>query len=674
MNETKDKRFYLMAIILFVCLNILNTLMVTVDIFNPGMNLYKKTLLTAVNSFLGNLGFLLILLGLILLIVKNKRGVVVTLTVFTGILSVSILLLKIYSVYYNTAFSFFNARTFTNSAPVLGKQLARFVTKNFIKMGQYIALIPFFGMLTVMIVMFSKDKLSLKKLTSFYKRRLKPALIVLIIGLSSILVSVVNFNVKIKASSHVTHIETLKGYQSMGVYPYVIKDFIDYISTNPHEVVVDEELKQRANIYLNNFKDPNNLNFFNENTNNSNPLFEGKNLLILQMESFNNFLINLEITDPETNISYEITPFINSLVNSNNNLYYDRFYSNIGVGKTSDAEFAVNTGLVPTGDIVSYYDHIHDDYETIAKLFNKKGYKSSILTGSTESFYRRNDVYPDLGYLEENYYNEERYFNEGRFNPERFYYLENGKVYPHEINGWVNDYIVFDQIIDILNDRNQTHYLFAESTVLHTPFADNEYITNVNEWSHIYPTQIGNYFDYAYFFDQAVKYLFFQLEKYDLLKDTIIFMYGDHKSDLFIDEHRHLPQFENMDTMMFNKIAHNVPLIVVADSFDLSAYNNSTSLIRGQNDIKRTVSNLFDLKPTYYFGVDILTTDKTVTYVPITKDFFTDEFHLNLRTEEADIELDIELLENYIYEFYILKENNDLLVEYNFFNKNEDDS
>ena len=66
---------------------------------------------------------------------------------------------------------------------------------------------------------------------------------------------------------------------------------------------------------------------------------------MIQLESFNTFLINLIVENPNTGETYEITPFINSLANNSQNLYYYNFFSNIGVGKTSDAEFAALTGI-----------------------------------------------------------------------------------------------------------------------------------------------------------------------------------------------------------------------------------------------------------------------------------------------------------------------------------------
>ena len=68
---------------------------------------------------------------------------------------------------------------------------------------------------------------------------------------------------------------------------------------------------------------------------------KGKNVIIIQMESFQNFLIGLKLD------GQEITPNMNKLAGEN--FYYDNFYTMVGSGTTADAEYVVNTSLVCAG-------------------------------------------------------------------------------------------------------------------------------------------------------------------------------------------------------------------------------------------------------------------------------------------------------------------------------------
>lgn len=657
MKKMSDKNFFYVFLGLFIVLNIFNSYVVTTNIFNPGMNLYKFTFETFLTSIFGDLGFLLLILVFFLFITRRKKATIISLTIVTALLSTVILLLKIHSFYYGTAFSFLNLRSFTNDAPILGKQLTLFMTKNIIQMGNYVALIPaivliIFTILTFKQGRFSNEELSLqsnKRGSMFYFK-------LLIIGLSFHSLSIIKFHYESSASESITFVDDLEAIQNMGVYTYLATDLFGYI-TNPNQNMhtLNENLIERGYLYLEDQNNKNVLNFFNEKTNNTSSIFKDKNLVILQLESFNNFLINLKIEDKENNTSYEVTPFINSLANNDKNLYYPNFYANVGVGKTSDAEFSTLTGLVPNGNIVTYYDYINQDYETLPKLFTKKGYETYNLTGSHASFYKRDEVYPLLGFNPNNYSNQESFTLEGRFNIEDE---------THYINGWVDDDIVFDKLIDILK-KDEKQFIFGMSTILHSPYANHDFITGVNEWKGIIDGQMSNYLDYARYFDNALQRFYESLIINNLLEDTVFIMYGDHKSDLPMKEHVKLFPEAN-DLMANQKLSHNVPLIIIGDT-DLSPYKESTSLVRSQRDLKRTISNLFDLNQTYYFGVDILTLDKTIAYVPLTMDIFTDEFHLNYRGKKASIDLNDEEMLEFKVKFDKFKIENDLLLLYKFF-------
>lgn len=630
MKKISDKNFYILFISLFIILNLINGYVVSLPIFNPGLNVYKLSFQSFITSFLGDLGFLLIILGVVLFVSRNRKTVVLHLTVISIALSAIIFLLKIYSFYYGTAFSFFNLRTFSNSNPDLGKQLTVFLWKNLLSMGQYVAVFPALVMIWFAFLTYRDNRFPVSDFFEYERSQKHLKLVriikVLILGLGFYSLSTFTFQYKVDANQNNYIVEDLEAIQNMGVYTYLSNDLISYV-TNPDENgnAIDSEKLKQANYYLNERNSKNPKNFFGQDTSNTAPIFEDKTLILLQLESFNTYLINLIVEDPETGRQYEVTPFLNSLVNDKENLFYENFFSNIGVGKTSDAEFATLTGIFADGNIVTYYDYIHKNYETLPKLFTEKGYETYALRGSNMSFYRREEVYADFGFNPENLVSEESLIAEGRVD-----------LYDstHKMNGWIDDNIIYDKIIDII-DKDQKQFVFALSTILHSPFTEHEHITGNNGWTEFIPSQIGRYLDYARYTDNALKRMFSILEEKELLDDIVFMLYGDHKSDMSIKEHSKLIK-EASDLLYNQKLSHNVPLIITSKGVDLSGYAASTSLVRGQTDFKRTISNLFALDANYTFGVDILSTDKTITYVPLTMDVFTDDFHLNYRGRETD--------------------------------------
>ena len=66
---------------------------------------------------------------------------------------------------------------------------------------------------------------------------------------------------------------------------------------------------------------------------------KGKNIIVIHLESFQQFLINMKVD------GQEVTPFLNSLENDNKQtLAFDNFFHEVGQGKTSDAENMLETG------------------------------------------------------------------------------------------------------------------------------------------------------------------------------------------------------------------------------------------------------------------------------------------------------------------------------------------
>ena len=240
----------------------------------------------------------------------------------------------------------------------------------------------------------------------------------------------------------------------MGVYTYLSNDLLGYL-TSSDEKIIDTDSKnfEQAQLYLDESQKENPIGFYGHTTNNSEAIFENKTLIMIQLESFNTFLINLIVENPNTGETYEITPFINSLANNSQNLYYYNFFSNIGVGKTSDAEFAALTGIFPDGNIVTYYDYIHEDYETLPKLFSAKGYETYALRGSNMNFYRREEVYAQLGFNPDHLVSEESLIAEGKLDL---------SINSHKMNGWINDNIIYDKLVEFVDaEQKQFHFLFV---------------------------------------------------------------------------------------------------------------------------------------------------------------------------------------------------------------------
>ncbi len=261
---------------------------------------------------------------------------------------------------------------------------------------------------------------------------------------------------------------------------------------------------------------------------------------------------------------------------------------------------------------MTYFDYTTDDFETIPNLFNNEGYVTYALTGSTETFYKRDVNYELLGFQE--YIAAERLISENYYDPET-----------ETINGWVDDSVILEYVTDLLK-KDEKQFIFALSTVTHTPYFDVEGITGINPWEDTILRDLGNYLDFNYRFDRLFEAFFQNLTNLNILNDTVFLIYGDHTGNMTMSNLNQL--YPNLTHGEFQELSHNVPLMIYAPGVDLSQYELNTSLVRGQADIKRTVSNLFNLNEVYHFGVDITSNNRSFTYNPMTLDLFTDEYHM----------------------------------------------
>ena len=128
----------------------------------------------------------------------------------------------------------------------------------------------------------------------------------------------------------------------------------------------------------------------------------GKNVIILQLEAFQNFLIGLNID------GLEITPNMNKLAKEN--FYFPHFFQQVGQGNTSDAEFVVNTSfyIPPRGAAAVIY--ADKALPSLPKLMSQKGYYTATFHTNSVDFWNRKELYKALGF--DRYYDKEFYGQE----------------------------------------------------------------------------------------------------------------------------------------------------------------------------------------------------------------------------------------------------------------------
>ncbi|GAW63185.1 LTA synthase family protein [Ligilactobacillus acidipiscis] len=232
---------------------------------------------------------------------------------------------------------------------------------------------------------------------------------------------------------------------------------------------------------------------------------KGKNIIVIHLESFQQFLINYKLDGKE------VTPFLNSLYNSKDMYSFENFFNQVGQGKTSDAENMLETGTfgLPQGSLFSALG-TDNTFEGAPAILNQEGgYSSAVFHGNNGSFWNRNSVYPNLGY--------QNFFDASYFNQDSNNLSEYG----------LKDKLLFHDSVKYLERLQQPFYAKFITVSNHFPY-------NLDKENTDFPTadtsdnSINNYFVTAHYLDQAVEEFFDYLKSSGLYDNSVIMLYGDH--------------------------------------------------------------------------------------------------------------------------------------------------
>lgn len=233
---------------------------------------------------------------------------------------------------------------------------------------------------------------------------------------------------------------------------------------------------------------------------------KGKNIIVIHLESFQQFLINDKVNDQE------VTPFLNSLYNDKNTMSFDNFYHQVGQGKTSDAENMLETGLfgLPEGSLFSKLGSDNTFQAAPAILGQKDGYTSAVFHGNVGSFWNRDNVYKNMGY---DYFFDSSYYN---------------KTDDSSLQYGMKDKLMLSESVKYLEQLQQPFYTKFITVTNHYPFdlpaEDNDGFQPPNTDN----SAVNNYFVTAHYLDNALKEFFDYLKSSGIYDNSMIVLYGDH--------------------------------------------------------------------------------------------------------------------------------------------------
>lgn len=309
---------------------------------------------------------------------------------------------------------------------------------------------------------------------------------------------------------------------------------------------------------------------------------KGKNLIILQMESFQNFLINLSVDGTE------ITPNLNKLAAES--YYFPRFFQQVGQGNTSDAEFIVNTSFYVPPDGPATEMYAPKDLPSLPKLLQAQGYDTATFHTNEVDFWNRGELYNALGF---NRYYDKTYFGED----DTVFYGSSDEVLYNKTSAELAR----------MDQSEQPFYSHVISMSSHNPFTIPESKYKMTLPERYEGTLVGDYIRAENYADYALGQFMDELKSSGVWDNSVVVLYGDHRG---------LPIFSLKDDdkiLMEEILGHkynerdliNIPLIISATGITSPSVKEQ---LGGQVDILPTVANLLGVPLDYHihFGQDLL--------------------------------------------------------------------
>ena len=343
-------------------------------------------------------------------------------------------------------------------------------------------------------------------------------------------------------------------------------------------------------------------------------IYDGKNIIVIHAESLQTIALE------KTFEGVEVTPNINKLAKEG--LYFSNFYSQVGVGTSSDAEFTFSTSLMPSSSGTVFVNYFDRKYITIQNQFKQKEYYTFSMHGNTGDFWNRATMHENMGY--------DKFYSKSSFDIDE------------TIGLGLSDKSFFRQVVEKIKKIDEEHtepfYGTLISLTNHTPFSDldlmDEYPTtwtlNINGESvtrnYINETTLGNYFRSVHYFDQAIGQFINDMDKEGLLDNTVIVIYGDHDARISKKNYNILYNYDpytdkikkesDEDYVDYNdymyKLDRKVPFIIWSKDKKIK---KEVKTATGMIDAFPIIGNMFNVYSVYQLGTDTINAkDNTVVF------------------------------------------------------------
>lgn len=302
-----------------------------------------------------------------------------------------------------------------------------------------------------------------------------------------------------------------------------------------------------------------------------------KNVIILQLESVQNFVVNKTINGKE------ITPNLNKFLKEN--IEFTNM-QNQSYSSTADSEYGVMNSVYPLENGQSFGQYSTNEYDDIYEMFKKDGYTTTYIHGNEGGFWNRYSVYscvPIDNLIFDDVFDEST----------------------ERINGYVSDEEVYKKIIEEMKTYDNKFLVNIVASSSHIAF-DLPGIRNKDEKVTIdvggkyKNTLFGNYLEAVNYADYAFGIFIDELKKSNLYEDTVILVYGDHAGMQMYNEEMldYIRKYEDINDVQVQINYSNVICGLKIPGVDSMKIDKPVSKL----DVKPTLTEICGIEDEFSLG------------------------------------------------------------------------
>lgn len=331
-------------------------------------------------------------------------------------------------------------------------------------------------------------------------------------------------------------------------------------------------------------------------------LLEGKNLLVIQVESLESFVMGKEVN------GQKITPVMDDLISKG--LYFPNIYEQVNEGTSSDADLMINTSMFPVRRGSTFFRYPGNTYNSLPNLLEEKNYSTIAIHPDKGSFWNYVNGLTGIGF--------------DKF-VDFFSFDENSEM----LGLGISDESYFTQVVPMIKELKEPYYAFTVTLTNHGPFdsiPEEKKVLGLDE--ELDKNEMGGYFESVKYTDTQIGEFLKKLDSEGLLDNTVVVIEGDH-TGVHKYYNSSIEKLSNKEDWYLDNGHHTVPFIIW--SKDMTE-GKTFDVKGGQVDIMPTLLYLLGVENEKYIntalGRNLLNTNKSfaaLTNLDVVGDNLTEE-------------------------------------------------